>query len=530
MTNRAEIVITALDKASAVINRIADRMDVLGQKSNIGKAFDRLGNSKGLERVNQAFGKIANNVKTVATYGAAAAAAIGFGFLKSVNAVDDFADSLANAGVKGKELVELSAVRDYLVQFGVASEDSSAAVLKLVGNISAARAGAKEQQAAFAAAGISMDDLRKKTPVDVLQKMMTVFNQSDKAGAKLKVLEALAGRSSVKMVEGLSQGTKAFEQYKEKSKNALLTEKDFTDAGNAADSITRISQLIARAGQKMAAVAAPKLQAFLDRREAGLLELIPKLVDWVDRFIASLDEKKVLEFFEDVAGMFSGIATFFSKLHDLLGTTVTVIAALAVIFAPAIASIASLLAMLLTMLPALSAAFAAVSVFLAANPIVAAIVLIALLAKVVYDNWDGIVGGLKALWESFAEVVSAVWDLVTGTVMAAIAKITGWFTGLYDSFVLVWERIAGWFGDKMGTITSMLPDWLTGGSVNVNVNGPSSSLQTSAQTIAKPSGKTEVGGRIKIELIGAPAKVTQLSSTNAAVPIEVNSGLYGVGA
>jgi hypothetical protein len=527
MTNRAELVITALDKASAVINRIADRMDVLGQKSNIGKAFDRLGDSKGLQRVNQAFGKIANNVKTVAMYGAAAAAAIGFGFLKSVNAVDDFADSLANAGVKGKELVELSAVRDYLVQFGVASEDSSTAVMKLVGNISAARAGAKEQQAAFAAAGISMDDLRKKAPVDVLQKMMNVFNQSDKAGAKLKVLEALAGRSSAKMVEGLSQGAKAFEQYKEKSKNALLTEKDFADAGNAADSITRISQLITRAGQKMAAVAAPKLQAFLDRREAGLLELIPKLVDWVDRFIASLDEKKVLEFFEDVAGVFSGIATFFSKLHDFLGTTWTVIAALAVVFAPAIAGIATLL----TMLPALGAAFAAVSVFLAANPIVAAIVLIALLAKVVYDNWDGIVGGLKALWESFAEVVSAVWDLVTGTVMAAIAKITGWFTGLYDSFVLVWERIAGWFGDKMGAITSMLPDWLTGGALNVNVNGaPASGVQTSAQTIAKPTGKTEVGGRIRIELAGAPAKVTQLSSSNDAVPIDVSAGLYGVGA
>jgi hypothetical protein len=541
MTNRAEIVISAVDKASAVVNRIADRMDALGAKSNIGKAWERLGNSAALERVNDAMGKIAGNVRSVAMYGSIAAGAVGLAFTKSVNAVDDFADSMANAGIKGRQLAEVSAIRDFMGQFGVESEDASSALIKLTGNMSAARAGAETQQAAFAAAGISMADLKKKTPVEVLQKMMNVFNQSDKAGAKIKVLQALAGKSSTKMADALSQGADTFEAYKQKSKNALLTEKDFEDSGNAADALTRISGLVARAGQKMAAVAAPKLQAFLDRRESGLLELIPKLVDWVDRFISSIDEKKVMQFFDDVGGVFSVLGKAFRWLNENVNTTLMVVAALGVVFAPTIVALSSIGIMII---PKLIQAVWALGAAFMANPMFLAIGLLAGAAYLIYRNWDGIVGGLAALWEGLAAIMSAVWALIAGTAMLAIGKITGWFTGMYDSFVSVWDRIAKWFGEKLGSIASMLPDWLTGGSFNVNVTGtpvvagaaangpvaPASNVQTSAQTIVSGTSKTEVGGRIRIELTGAPARVTQMSSSNDNVPIDVSAGLYGVGA
>ena len=572
-TNRAEIVMTAADRASAVINRISDRLDVLSQKSNLRKAFDRFGDTQALERVNKSLTKVAGNMKSVASYGAIAAGIVGAAFSKSVNAVDDFADSMANYGINGKQLVEISALRDYLGQFGVSTEDANAALLKLTGNMSEARAGSKEQAEAFQAAGISMSDLKKKTPTEVLKKMMDVFNGSDKAGAKLKILQALAGKSAVKMSEGLSQGTAAYEKYKKNAKNALLTEKDFADAGNAADSMTRISGLVIRAGQKMSAVAAPRLQAFLDRRESGLLELIPKLIDGVDKFIQSLDEEKIFAFLGDVGDMFLSIGSVFKQVHGFLGTTGTMVAVLAVIFAPAIGAVLSLL----SLLPVLASMFAVVSMALAANPIVASLLLVALVAKVVYDNWDGIVGGLKAIWQSLGgvcsavweliagaaslainkisgwfaglynswagivggmkviwgglgEVFSAVWELIVGAASLAINKISGWFTGLYDSFMGVWGRIAQSFGEKISVITGMLPSWLKGGSLNVNMNSAPATVQTSAQTIANGSGKTEVGGRIKIELTGAPARVTQMSSANNKVPIDVSSGLYGVGA
>lgn len=529
MTNRAEIVITAVDKATAIVNRIADRMDTLGKQSSLSKSFERLGNTAGLERVNNSLGKISGNVKSIAQYSTVAAGAIGLAFAKSVNDVDDFADSMANAGIKGKGLTDISAVRDYLGQFGVGSEEASAAMMKLTGNMSAARAGAKSQQAAFAAAGITMSDLKNKSPVSVLQKMMDTFSKSDNAGAKLKVLQALAGKSSVKMSEALSQGADAFESYRERSKNALLTEKDFEDAGNAADSLTRISGLFARAGQKMAAAASPKIQAFLDRREAGLLELIPKLVDWVDRLATSFDEKKAMKFFDDVGDAVGTVVSVFRWLNENVGTTMMIFIAMGAVFAP---TIVALMSIGTVVIPLLIGAVKMLGLAFLTNPMFLAITLLATAAYMVYKNWDQIVAGLRSLFENLAGTLSAVWQLITGAAMLAINAIGGWFTGLYDSFVSVWDRIASWFSEKIRFLTSMLPDWLTGTALNVNVNAPTANggVQTSAQTVAGQNGRTEVGGRIQIELTGAPAKVTSLSSKNDRVPIDINAGVYGVGA
>ncbi|WP_431477834.1 hypothetical protein [Massilia eburnea] len=599
MTNRAEIVITALDKASAVINRIADRMDALGNKSNIGKSWDRLQETAGFEKVSGALSKIGGNLKAIAGFGSVAAGAIAGVFSTAVNAVDDFGDSMANAGIKGKQLVEISALRDYLGQFGVSAEDSSAAMLKLTGNMSSAAAGNKEVQAAFAATGISMADLKSKTPVDVLMKMMDVFSQSDKSGAKLKVLQALAGKSSVKMAEGLSQGVEKFEEYKQQAKAALLTEKDFEDAGNAADSMTRITGLIGRAGQKMAAVAAPKVQAFLDRREAGLLELIPKLVDWMDRFVDSLDEDKVMGFFDDVGDVVSGVASAFRWLSDNTSATTRVVMLLGVVFAPTIAALFSIGTVAL---PLVIAGMKALGAAALANPVVLVIAAIAAGVYLIYKNWDGIAdyfsgvwGRIKAVfevnffdgliqlylesWQALGNGIIGVikniplirdLDIVKNmsqldfatkraaavTARAAVPSVAATGAARMAPAATASKRVEAFASPvaesaakaNRAAMVSQLDvaakqaEAMTGvtavranapGSMPGMANGPAQGNgagQSASQAIKGGGGKTEVGGRIQLEILGAPTKVRQLSSTNSAVPIEVSAGLYGVGA
>lgn len=599
MTNRAEIVITALDKASAVINRIADRMDALGRKSNIGKSWDRLQETAGFEKVSGALSKIGGNLKAIAGFGSVAAGAIAGVFSSAVNAVDDFGDSMANAGIKGEQLVEISALRDYLGQFGVSAEDSSAAMLKLTGNISSAIAGNKEAQAAFGATGISMEDLKKKSPVDVLMKMMDVFSQSDKSGAKLKVLQALAGKSSVKMAEGLSQGVEKFEEYKQQAKAALLTEKDFEDAGNAADSMTRITGLIGRAAQKMAAVAAPKLQAFLDRREAGLLELIPKLVDWMDRFVDSLDEDKVMGFFDDVGDVVSGVASAFRWLSDNTSATTRVVMLLGVVFAPTIAALFSIGAVAL---PLVIAGMKALGAAALANPVVLVIASIAAGVYLIYKNWDGIVGYFSGVWSRIKAVFEVnffdgliqlyleSWqglgngiigvikniplirdlDIVKNmsqldfatkratavTARAAVPAVAASAAASMAPAAITSKRVepfalpgaefaakpnraamvsqldvAGRHAEALSGVAPVRANAPTGMAIVGSGAGLGSGNGTSAtQAIKGGGGKTEVGGRIQLEIVGAPAKVRQLSSTNSAVPIEVSAGLYGMGA
>lgn len=631
MTNRAEIVITALDKASAVINRIADRMDALGTKSNVGKAWDRLQETAGFEKVSGALSKIGGNLKAIAGFGSVAAGAIAGVFSTAVNAVDDFGDSMANAGIKGKQLVEISALRDYLGQFGVSAEDSSAAMLKLTGNMSSAVAGNKEAQAAFAATGISMADLKSKTPVDVLMKMMDVFSQSDKSGAKLKVLQALAGKSSVKMAEGLSQGVEKFEEYKQQAKAALLTEKDFEDAGNAADAMTRITGLIGRAAQKMAAVAAPKLQAFLDRREAGLLELIPKLVDWMDRFVDSLDEDKVMGFFDDVGDVVSGVASAFRWLSDNTSATTRVVMLLGVVFAPTIAALFSIGTVAL---PLVIAGMKALGAAALANPVVLVIAAIAAGVYLIYKNWDGIVDYFSGVWSRIKAVFEVnffdgliqlyleSWQALGNGIIGVIKNIP-----LIRDLDIVKNMSQLDFATKRAAaVTSKagvppvaapaaaemapaaaaskqldifaspskgpaVPSMVAAGAVKLapaaaaskrveafaspvavsaakpgraalvsqldfaskhaeamsgaaaRANAPASTQTpgsapaqgigagpSATQAMKGGGGKTEVGGRIQLEILGAPTKVRQLSSTNSAVPLEVSAGLYGLGA
>lgn len=535
MTNRAEIVITALDKASAVINRIADRMDALGQKGNLGNAWERLAGSGGMEKVNGALARIGGNLQAIAGIGSVAAGAVAGVFSSAVNAVDDFADSMANAGIKGKQLEEVSALRDYLVQFGVSSEDSSAALLKLTANMSAAAAGNKEAQAAFAATGISMDDLKKKTPTDVLMKMMNVFSESDRSGAKLKVLQALAGKSSVKMAEGLSQGVEKYEEYKQKAQAALLTEKDFENAGNAADSMTRITGLIGRAAQKMAAVAAPKLQAFLDKREAGLLELIPKLVDWVDRFVNSIDEKKVMGFFEGVGEVVSGVAAAFRWLSDNTSTTTRVVMLLGVVFAPTIAALFSIGSVAL---PLVIAGLKALGAAAMANPFMLVVAAIAAGVYLIYQNWNGIVAYFEGVWGRVKAVFEVnFFDGLIQLYLESWQALGNGIIGIIKSIPLVKDldivknmSQLDFAAKRAEAVTGKAAAPVAGSSDTAKQAGQFGGGQTAAQMIAGGGGKTEVGGRIQLEIMGAPTKVRQLSSNNSAVPIDVSAGLYGVGA
>jgi hypothetical protein len=485
MRNSAEIVISAMDKATAVIDRIADRMDALGKRSDIGEAFDRLGNNKALDRVSASFGRMRDNIGRVAIAAGVAVGAVGALFSTAVGRVDDFADSLANAGVAGRDLEEFSALRDFMGDAGVTSEQSSQAILKLVSNISLARSGSKSMVDAFAAAGISVDQLKKKSSTDIIKKLMDNFSKSENAAAKLQVLTKIAGESSLKMAASLSAGTAGLEDYKKKYKNALLTEKDVEASGAASDSLSRIGNLLTRIADKTAAAIAPKFQKFLDQSESGLLNMLPKIVAWMDRLIGSVDGEKVIKFFTDVWNIISSVASAIAWLVSNVNTTILVFGALAAVFAPTLAAMFTIGSVLI---PMITSGFMAMGAAMLANPIFLAIAVLAGAAFLVYKNWDSIIGKLGTVWDSF--------------------------------------------GEKIRMVVSWLPDWMTGGSVNVNVNGEvgKTAARQAAQTIAGgATSKTDVGGRIQIELTGAPAKVTALKSNNNAVPIDVNAGQYNYG-
>ncbi|MGC3004323.1 phage tail tape measure protein, partial [Streptomyces sp. G35A] len=114
----------------------------------------------------------------------------------------------------------------------------------------------------------------------------------------------------------------------------------------------------------------------------------------------------------------------------------------------------------------------ALAVFLIANPIVAAFALLATAAYMVWSNWDGIKGGLLAIWEQLSAAVGAWWqstaagaaqlwqDLVAlkdrffsagaDLMEGLMGGITSRLAAVRDAVVGAADAVGAWFREKLG--------------------------------------------------------------------------------
>lgn len=508
MSAKAEIVITALDKASATINRIAERFEAIGKPitdigkrfENVQKSFERLGNASGITQLGTSLGTVGERIsnlggklRTLAVVGGGAIIGLAYSFKALEGQLGDFEDQLANAGIRGQAVVNLRAQADAMSFFGVKAEDATAAVVKLTQNQSAALAGSKAQREAFAAAGVSMEQLKKLSPDQLFEQLANNFSKSEKSGAKLNVAMALMGKSSTKMVEALSAGPESFAQFKEKYKDALLTEKDFNDLGKAGDIMDGLTLTMTRIGQKMAAVAAPRLMPILEQLESRLLAALPGMMDRFASVLDRLNEESVTAFFEGLASAFNTVVAVFSRLHSILGTTGMVFAALAVAFGPTLVAIASLLVSL--------------------GPVFGALMKIGTIA-------------LPLLMKGFAALSALV---LANPIVASIAAVIAVVALLYNRFESVRNIIDG-IGSKIAELWTNMPSWLGGGgSVNVNATQANqASNQAAAAVGASRGGRADVGGRIVVDVNDQRTTIREVASNNRDVPIEANAGVMGV--
>lgn len=97
---------------------------------------------------------------------------------------------------------------------------------------------------------------------------------------------------------------------------------------------------------------------------------------------------------------------------------------------------------------------------LLANPIFFAIALLAGAAYMVYENWDGIVGGLKQMWADLGQwwsdksaVLAADWEFIAGKAAAAWGSVTEFFSG-------VWVGITGAFNGGISGVGALILNWL----------------------------------------------------------------------
>ena len=569
-TNKAEIVITALDKASAVLTRIGEKFD--GITKPVGRVHEAVGkfaDATGFSKMQSAVGGLTEKLKGLAT----ASVGLGVGYSvalggmvamahKAAEAIDQVGDLASRYGVATQDIQVFGG---FVEEAGGSIEDASKAIGKLNKNMSLARAGSKEMQAAFATANITMDDLRKKTPSEVLFKMAEAAKASQKEGAKLATLEALMGKSGSIMLDTLNKGGDELrERYQQMTADgALYTGEQIAQADAFDKSWRRMQRTVESVRNSMGLKLANAIQPLVDRMQAWVVANRAMLESKVDKFAAALPGvlTDVLDVFQALWGIAVKLGSAFKSLKEAVGPTNAVLAVLAPILAPVVLAVGQVVfafarfawilgSGLFIMLPKLIGLIRLVGMAFMTNPILLAIGLIAAGAFLLWRNWDTVVGWLKAAWQMLGDAavahVQIVVGLWSGIGQALIAVFTGdwaklgqivqgaldtfkkWFPGLYDAFTQVWERITAWLTEKLQALTSMLPDWLTGGSINVNAAvAPVPAGPGAAQVIAGGNAqRQEVGGRIQLEVIGAPVKVTDMRSNNPNVPLDVSAGQY----
>lgn len=96
---------------------------------------------------------------------------------------------------------------------------------------------------------------------------------------------------------------------------------------------------------------------------------------------------------------------------------------------------------------------------LLANPVFFAIALLAGAAYMVYENWDGIVGGLKQMWADLGQwwsdksaALAADWEFIAGKAAAAWGSVTEFFSG-------VWAGITGAFDGGISGVGALILNW-----------------------------------------------------------------------
>lgn len=96
-------------------------------------------------------------------------------------------------------------------------------------------------------------------------------------------------------------------------------------------------------------------------------------------------------------------------------------------------------------LPMLASGFLKLGMALMANPIFLALGLLAAAAYLLYTNWEGVVGGAKALWQDLGNFFGSLWTSVTTAFQTAWSGLTTWFSVVWLNITTllsaVWESI-----------------------------------------------------------------------------------------
>ena len=373
----------------------------------------------------------------------------------------DIINTLGRVGGVAKQFglteIQTTSLSNAFISLGKTPEIAGTAINGMLTKLMTAdKQGAKFQKA-LKNMGMESKDLKKAIKENGEQALMDFLKQVGKLpkenqmGALVDLFGLEYADDVAVLVSGLETYKKSIDELKKTSKDGKPAFIGSMDKEFAARSATTANnwQIFKNSLTEIGITAGSVLLPALNQLMTTIRPIINSFADWASKnpevvsalvhLAAGFAALKVGGLmFRFVGNELSGFMVSFRLAKALLGVDwlATVIR-----FKLGIGALARIFGVVKTAATLLGSGLMSLGRFLLMSPIGIALALLGVAAYMLYKNWDGVVGGAKALWQDLSNFISGVVN--------SIASFFG----------TCWERIKAFFNSGIGNISAQIINW-----------------------------------------------------------------------
>lgn len=373
----------------------------------------------------------------------------------------DIINTLGRVGGVAKQFglteIQTTSLSNAFISLGKTPEIAGTAINGMLTKLMTAdKQGAKFQKA-LKNMGMESKDLKKAIKENGEQALMDFLKQVGKLpkenqmGALVDLFGLEYADDVAVLVSGLETYKKSINELKKTSKDGKPAFIGSMDKEFAARSATTANnwQIFKNSLTEIGITAGSVLLPALNQLMTTIRPIINSFADWASKnpevvsalvhLAAGFAALKVGGLmFRFVGNELSGLMVSFRLAKALLGVDwlATVIR-----FKSGIGALARIFGVVKTAATLLGSGLMSLGRFLLMSPIGIALALLGVAAYMLYKNWDGVVGGAKALWQDLSNFISGVVN--------SIASFFG----------TCWERIKAFFNSGIGNISAQIINW-----------------------------------------------------------------------
>ena len=373
----------------------------------------------------------------------------------------DIINTLGRVGGVAKQFglteIQTTSLSNAFISLGKTPEIAGTAINGMLTKLMTAdKQGAKFQKA-LKNMGMESKDLKKAIKENGEQALMDFLKQVGKLpkenqmGALVDLFGLEYADDVAVLVSGLETYKKSINELKKTSKDGKPAFIGSMDKEFAARSATTANnwQIFKNSLTEIGITAGSVLLPALNQLMTTIRPIINSFADWASKnpevvsalvhLAAGFAALKVGGLmFRFVGNELSGLMVSFRLAKALLGVDwlATVIR-----FKSGIGALARIFGVVKTAATLLGSGLMSLGRFLLMSPIGIALALLGVAAYMLYKNWDGVVGGAKALWQDLSNFISGVVN--------SIASFFG----------TCWERIKTFFNSGIGNISAQIINW-----------------------------------------------------------------------